>query len=99
MEHRVDAHHHLWDLTTRPLPWIDPVDMAVIDRSFGVADLAEVAPAAHVDRTVVVEAAWRSGSLATAGRAVEVSSLTGSSRTSRGSRTASSPSTSWPRSR
>ncbi len=54
---QVDAHHHLWDLTTRPLPWIDPVDMAAIDRSFGVDDLAEVVSAAHIDHSVVVEAA------------------------------------------
>ncbi len=54
---RVDAHHHLWDLDVRPLPWIDPGDMAVIDRSFGVDDLRAVTAANDVDHTVVVEAA------------------------------------------
>lgn len=57
MEHRVDAHHHLWDLKVREMPWIDPVDMAAIDRSFGVADLAEVTARAGIAHTVVVEAA------------------------------------------
>lgn len=53
---RVDAHHHLWDLSVRSQPWIDPVDMAAIDRSFDLQDLAE-AKATLIDRTVVVEAA------------------------------------------
>ncbi len=57
MELRVDAHHHLWDLTVRPMPWIDPVDMATIARTFDVADLAEVTARAGVAHTVVVEAA------------------------------------------
>ncbi len=52
---RVDAHHHLWDLSVRSQPWIDPVDMAAIDRSFDLHDLAE-AKGTLIDRTVVVEA-------------------------------------------
>jgi L-fuconolactonase len=59
VEHRVDAHHHLWDLTVREMPWIDPVDMEAIDRSFGVADLAEGTARAGIVHTVVVEAASR----------------------------------------
>ncbi|GAA4985962.1 amidohydrolase family protein [Kineococcus glutinatus] len=39
----VDAHHHVWDLAVRPQPWIDPVGMAPIARSFGAADLHEAA--------------------------------------------------------
>ena len=39
------------------MPWIDPVDMTAIDRSFGVADLDEVTVRAGVAHTVVVEAA------------------------------------------
>ena len=52
---RVDAHHHLWDVSVRSQPWIDPVDMAAIDRSFDLHDLAE-AKGTLIDRTVVVEA-------------------------------------------
>ena len=52
---RVDAHHHLWDLSVRSHTWIDPVDMAPINRSFDLRDLAE-AKATLIDRTVVVEA-------------------------------------------
>ena len=52
---RVDAHHHLWDLSVRSQTWIDPVDMAPINRSFDLRDLAE-AKAMLIDRTVVVEA-------------------------------------------
>ena len=59
MEHRVDAHHHLWDLKVREMPWIDPVDMAAIDRSFAVADLAEVTARAGIAHTIVLEAASR----------------------------------------
>jgi L-fuconolactonase len=54
---RVDAHHHLWDLTVRPQPWIDPDDMAAIHRSFDPQDLVAVTGRAGIGRTVVVEAA------------------------------------------
>jgi L-fuconolactonase len=57
VEHRVDAHHHLWDLTRRAMPWIDPLDMAAIARSFDAVDLAAVTASARVAHTVVVEAA------------------------------------------
>jgi L-fuconolactonase len=50
---RVDAHHHLWDLTVRDQDWIDPATMSVIRRNFGEADL--VSAAALVDRTVLVQ--------------------------------------------
>ena len=52
---RVDAHHHVWDLSVREQPWMirrhgrDP-------RSFDLHDLAE-AKRHGIDRTVVVEAA------------------------------------------
>jgi L-fuconolactonase len=51
----VDAHHHVWDLSTRDQPWIDPVEMAVIRRDFSVADLAEPARIAGVGATVLVQ--------------------------------------------
>jgi L-fuconolactonase len=49
---RVDAHHHLWDLSVRDQPWITD-DFAAIRRSFGVDDL--VAAAGGIDATVVVQ--------------------------------------------
>ncbi|MDJ0386359.1 amidohydrolase family protein, partial [Streptomyces sp. G-G2] len=52
---RVDAHHHVWDLTRRPQPWLQAPETAVIRRSFGLADLAPVARAADVERTVLVQ--------------------------------------------
>ena len=48
---RVDAHHHLWDLSVRDQSWITD-DLAAIRRTFTVDDLAAVA---HVDATVVVQ--------------------------------------------
>lgn len=52
---KVDAHHHVWDLSVRDEPWIDPVSMAPIRRSFGLDDLAPVASAAGVSATVLVQ--------------------------------------------
>jgi L-fuconolactonase len=51
----VDAHHHLWDLQHRAQPWIDPVELAAIDRSFVLADLRPPAEAAGVTATVLVQ--------------------------------------------
>ncbi|GAB3880584.1 amidohydrolase family protein [Kibdelosporangium lantanae] len=48
---RVDAHHHLWDLTVRDQDWI-PEDW-VIRRNFGVPDLESAA--SGFDRTVLVQ--------------------------------------------
>ncbi|TCO48847.1 amidohydrolase family protein [Actinocrispum wychmicini] len=50
---RVDAHHHLWDLSVRDQDWIDPVSMSAIRRDFGETDL--VTAAADMDRTVLVQ--------------------------------------------
>ena len=36
---RVDAHHHVWDLSVRPQAWLDGEPFAPIRRTFGVADL------------------------------------------------------------
>jgi L-fuconolactonase len=52
---RIDAHHHLWDLSRRPQAWLDGPATDPIRRDFGVADLAAVAAAAGVDRTVLVQ--------------------------------------------
>jgi L-fuconolactonase len=51
---RVDAHHHVWDLTVREQPWITDA-MAPIRRTFGVDDLAPAAQAAGITATVVVQ--------------------------------------------
>ncbi|MEV6406603.1 amidohydrolase family protein [Streptomyces bobili] len=51
----IDAHHHVWDLTVRPQPWIAGEQLAPLARSFSVADLATEARAAGVVGTVVVQ--------------------------------------------
>ncbi|WP_037972737.1 amidohydrolase family protein [Streptomyces sp. NRRL WC-3742] len=52
---RVDAHHHLWDLTRRPQTWLDAPELAPVRQDFGPADLAPHARAAGIDRTVLVQ--------------------------------------------
>ncbi|MEV4616066.1 amidohydrolase family protein [Kitasatospora sp. NPDC049258] len=51
----IDAHHHIWDLSARPQPWITGEALAPLDRSFSVADLQPEARAAGVRATVVVQ--------------------------------------------
>ena len=50
---RVDAHHHLWDLEARELPWLAAPGLAPLRRSFGFEELA--AQAAGISATVVVQ--------------------------------------------
>ena len=50
---RVDAHHHLWDLSIRDQDWITVPDMAAIRRDFTIDDLR--AAAQGIDETVVVQ--------------------------------------------
>jgi L-fuconolactonase len=50
---RIDAHHHLWDLSARPQDWLDGVPS--IRRDFGPADLRAVTGPAGVDATVLVQ--------------------------------------------
>ncbi|WP_035839646.1 amidohydrolase family protein [Kitasatospora azatica] len=52
---RIDAHHHVWDLARRPQPWLDAPELAAIRRGFGLAELAPVAQAADIQRTVLVQ--------------------------------------------
>ncbi|WP_035803834.1 amidohydrolase family protein [Kitasatospora mediocidica] len=52
---RIDAHHHVWDLARRPQSWLDGPESAVIRRDFGPADLAPLAKAAGIARTVLVQ--------------------------------------------
>ncbi|MCX5007749.1 amidohydrolase family protein [Streptomyces sp. NBC_00638] len=51
----VDAHHHVWDLSVRDQEWITGPELQPLRRNFGIADLARVAGAAGVDRTVLVQ--------------------------------------------
>ncbi len=50
----VDAHHHVWDLTTRDQPWIGE-SMKPIRRSFDLADFAQAARPSGVVGSVVVQ--------------------------------------------
>lgn len=53
---RIDAHHHVWDLTTRDQPWIVGDAMAPIRRRFDIDDLRPEASAAGITATIVVQA-------------------------------------------
>ncbi|MFE4956005.1 amidohydrolase family protein [Streptomyces sp. NPDC056653] len=50
---RVDAHHHVWDLSVRDQPWTR--DLPVLRRDFTMTDLAPELDAHGIDATVVVE--------------------------------------------
>lgn len=55
IELTVDAHVHLWNLSVRTQPWIDPVTMAAINRDFHPEELQATMIAADVDRAVLVQ--------------------------------------------
>ncbi|MFJ6392912.1 amidohydrolase family protein [Streptomyces sp. NPDC091972] len=50
---RIDAHHHLWDLSVRDQPWTH--DLPVLRRTFSADDLRPVLRAHRIDATVVVQ--------------------------------------------
>lgn len=50
---RVDAHHHVWDLTVRDQPWTR--DLPALRRTFALTDLTPQLDAYGIDATVVVE--------------------------------------------
>ncbi|QNE23017.1 amidohydrolase family protein [Kribbella qitaiheensis] len=52
---RVDAHHHVWDLSVREQAWMVGAELDPIRRDFSVEDLAPLAAAAGVTATVVVQ--------------------------------------------
>ncbi|MEE4423034.1 amidohydrolase family protein [Streptomyces bugieae] len=52
---RIDAHHHLWDLTRRDQPWMDGPWADPIRRSYALADLVPHLTAHGIDRTVLVQ--------------------------------------------
>jgi L-fuconolactonase len=55
----IDAHHHVWDLTRRPQPWLDEPGLEALRRTFGTADLVSDAAAGLCGRelaaTVLVQ--------------------------------------------
>ncbi|EXU65460.1 amidohydrolase [Streptomyces sp. PRh5] len=55
MPRRIDAHHHLWDLTRREQPWMDGAWAEPIRRTFTPDDLAPHLDAHRIDATVVVQ--------------------------------------------
>ncbi|OPF71823.1 amidohydrolase [Streptomyces antioxidans] len=52
---RIDAHHHLWDLTRREQPWMDGAWAEPIRHTFTPDDLAPHLDAHGIDATVVVQ--------------------------------------------
>jgi L-fuconolactonase len=52
---RVDAHHHVWDLSVRSQDWLNEPIMAPIRRTFSLQELEEQLPQAGVTSTVVVQ--------------------------------------------
>ena len=53
---RIDAHQHIWDLTTGAYAWPTAAESAIF-RSFAPPDLAPELPRAGIDGTVLVQAA------------------------------------------
>ncbi len=66
---RVDAHHHVWDLTVRDQTWMVGPDFEPIRRNFSAEDLAPLAAAADITATVLVQTV---GVLAETGEFLEV---------------------------
>lgn len=52
---RIDAHHHLWDLSRREQGWLDDPALTTIRRTFTVADFERDAAAARIDHGVLVQ--------------------------------------------
>ena len=52
---RVDAHHHIWDLTVRAQPWMVGPALDPIRRNYSLDDLTPAAAAAGVTSTVLVQ--------------------------------------------
>lgn len=61
---RIDAHHHLWDLSRRALPWMDGPWADPIHRTWTEDDLLPHLDAHGVDATVVVQASHSTGETA-----------------------------------
>ena len=46
----IDAHHHVWDLTRRPQPWLAEPSLSALRRSFSTTDLVADSAAGLCDR-------------------------------------------------
>jgi L-fucono-1,5-lactonase len=53
---RIDAHHHVWNLADRDYPWLGARGSSPIARDFAIAELAPLAAARGIERTVLVQA-------------------------------------------
>jgi L-fuconolactonase len=53
---KIDAHHHLWDLTARDYDWMAGAEMAPIRRNFAISDLQAAIAGTGIERTVYVQA-------------------------------------------
>ncbi|MGI5447583.1 amidohydrolase family protein [Streptomyces sp. CA-243310] len=51
----IDAHHHVWDLTVRPQPWITGEALAPLARTFSADELTAEARAVGVVGTILVQ--------------------------------------------
>jgi len=52
---KIDSHHHLWDLTLTPQPWIQGKNMSVINKSFSIQDLETTIANTGISKTVLVQ--------------------------------------------
>ncbi|WP_425275754.1 amidohydrolase family protein, partial [Streptomyces angustmyceticus] len=52
---RIDAHHHLWDLSRRDQPWMDGPWADPIRRGYAPGDLAPHLTGHGIDATLVVQ--------------------------------------------
>ncbi|MEU6412739.1 amidohydrolase family protein [Microbispora sp. NPDC046933] len=52
---RIDAHHHIWDLSRRPQTWLDPPEMSPVRRDFTLSDYADAAAGAGIGTSVLVQ--------------------------------------------
>ncbi len=57
----VDAHHHLWDLSVRPQPFLDQPGLEPLRRNFLLAELEPQAAAQGVTATVLVQTVTEPG--------------------------------------
>src|ERR1700693_5972240 len=50
---RIDAHHHVWDLSVRDQPWT--AELPLLPRPFALDELTPELAKAGIDRTVLVQ--------------------------------------------
>ena len=53
---KIDAHHHLWDLSIRPQTWMVGENMGPVRRNFDTDDLREAIHGTGIEKTVLVHA-------------------------------------------